>query len=390
MPDAPTLAPPAQALKDFMGALSAELPNPQIGTPANIPNKDKLVEPEPPKEPDKEPPKEPQKEPAKEPAREPVTTEDKWPRSADQWKEFKKVRDSKYAEYETRIKTLESERDDAKKTTATPATESSEYKSLQEERDALSERLKVVDVTQHPRFQAYFGDKRKAQIDVARSIVGKERADQIAKILEMPEGEYKDTQLDEFTADLTSMAAARIGGVVNSLAILENERQGEIKKSQENFRQMQETEAKRVADQGVMLNKAVDSVLLAAQNAKNGHPAFQKREGQEEWNKAVDQRVQVVRNLFSGKGSADSILRLIVAGTGSEPVLEENLALRDQLAKAQEQIKSLSAAQPNARVQNTETTTNGNEPRKVLIAPGSSPRQAMAPWVANLPRLDEQ
>lgn len=154
---------------------------------------------------------EPKAEPKPEPAaaapeakpKGPEPGEEKWPRTSADWDKFKKVRKEReeslrkeIAIREEKIKELTTKYQEVEaKASKVPSTDP-EVERLKKINDELTNRIMVLDVTQDPRFQTYFENKTQAQIQLAKNIVGAEKAEAIAKALQLPNTpEYNDLKL---------------------------------------------------------------------------------------------------------------------------------------------------------------------------------------------------
>jgi len=316
----------------------------------------------------------------KKPAEPDEPADDKWPRSAENWKAYKDKRKQKEVKLLEQIKAHEDKIAAYEKKLQehpTPAN-TAELETIRKENEELSKRLQTVEVTQHPKFVQYFEGKTKAQIDLAKSIVGPELAGKMEKLLQQPDGEWKSQQLEELWLELTPTAQSRIGGVLNALSEISRERQKEIDDSTANYKQIQEQKFAKAKEQQDQFEKLVTEVAseMTAQN-----PAFQKREGDEAWNSAVENRLKHAKNILTGSGLKPAdIVRAAYHAAALQPVLEENLSLRGEIGKLVEQVKKLTAAQPT--VQPANAPTEGQ--RRMETKPGTRPMDMSKLWAQNM------
>jgi len=248
----------------------------------------------------------------------------------------------------------------------------------------LSERLKVVDVTQHPRFQQYFGERKTAQVELAKRIVGAERAEDVVRLLEMQDSDYKDTQLNDIMQDLTPLKASQLGAVINNLSVLEGERQSEIRKGRENFEKMKASAQAEADSVKTGIQKLVDGFVGKAQDGKTGHPAFQLREGQDEWNAGVGKRVEHFKDFFGSRLKPEAVFQTVLNGAAFPAVAAQVTYLMEENAKLKKQVESMSKANP--KVDNGAPPDTTEQHSKFAIQPGSSPKEVTAGWIKNLPQ----
>jgi len=199
--------------------------------------------------------------------------EDKWPRSAQEWKKFKEAKTKVLTEREARIKSLESELTEVRSKITQPGVDPKEMESLKKERDQLSEQLKVADVVRHPRFKAYFDGKTTAQIELAKRIVGPDMANKVAEVLSLPDGTYRNNQIEEVMVGLGPIQQSRFGGILNALAELDNERQREIANAGASYDSLQQAQKAERETAQTNFQKAVTDTLQTVQDPPRAFPS---------------------------------------------------------------------------------------------------------------------
>jgi len=379
-------ASPADSVKGWMAALDpvdppAPTPEPAAPkepdgqTPPPKPSADAPVVEKPTAKPDADTAPTPPDAPAKPDA----DDETKWPRTAQQWKEFKKARAEEVQKRDEEIKALKAERDEIKKKITEAPAASPELEALKKDRDELSERLRILDVERHPKFAAYFQNKTQAQIDLAKRIVGTEYADTAAKLLTLPEGQFKDQQIEEMLVNLTPLQQSRFGSVLNALADIESERQGEIKRSRDNFEKMTAEQTAAREGQVKALEKAFNEAAVKAQES---NPVFKKRDGDHAWNTEVEKRLETARNLFFGKGmTPERVIQAALDASALPAILTGYEAMYNENERLKSQIAELSKASP--AIQSRERQGDGS-PQPVPIKQGMRPDEITKAWVRSV------
>lgn len=356
----------------------------------------------------------PKAEPKPEPKAEPVAAEEtpkpkgpepgeeKWPRTSADWDKFKKVRkereESLRKEIQTReerIKELTTKYQEVEKKANEVKSVDPEVDRLKKINDELTNRIMVLDVTQDPRFQTYFENKTQAQIQLAKNIVGAEKADAIAKALQLPNtpeyNDLKNTQIEELIADLSPLQQGRISSVLNILDEIGLERQAEIAKAGQHkgtiAEKNKETQAKAIAARDKMLSDAI----MKVQDEKEGMAIFQMRDGDEQWNGGVAERIATARKLLTGDGAKPAeIVQAAFHAAAFPAVLEAykaDMQSRDeQIEKLEAQVKAMSAAQPKKG--GSPTPAPGEEPQGVPVKIGMSPHDAAQNFVRSLGSLN--
>lgn len=376
------------AVSEWMKGLPALEPQAgSVGAIAPNPNPPPTPEPAPAPVPD---PAKPAVEPAK-----PAAVEDdesKWPRSAKDWDAFKSKRKEKEALLVKERDEIKIERDRLNEEIATLKKQgpSPELESLKKERDEYEQQLRLYSVENHPKFKAYFEGKTNAQLELAKRIVGPDNAEAAAKALALPEGEYRDARLEELMGNLTPMQSTRLGGVLNALSEIGAERQSEVAKGRENFDKMmaeQKAGADRIqAENTKAANEAVNAVIAQAQDPKSGLFLFQKKEGNEAWNKEVDARIAAFKHLSLGPATREQRV-MACRNAAAFPAIVKYAQERDaEVATLKEQVKALSAAQPGAGSGN-EPPAGDAPPAKLAVNPGTRPMDVTKAWTANVRAL---
>lgn len=404
---APPVSPknaPRSPMPDFDHEWVQSLPKLEE-TPA--PPTDKIVETppeEPPIEPAPETPKEEPKapEPVKEPAKETPpaapTDEERWPRSAKEWKAFKEARAAQIKEKEKEISTIRAQLDDYKKKAETKVEVPPEFENIKKERDELSERLRVADIVNHPKFKAYFDNKTNAQLELAKRIVGNELADKAVRLLSLPESDYRKEQLESFVAELSPFDQSRLGGVVNALNEIGLEKQAEIEKATKDYQAIKSREEseRTTAQQKAQENarKAYQNAVSKAQDAKEGLFVYQLRENDPDWNKAVQERLQGVEKLLStppDQIQPEAVATIALYATALPEVLKSHYTVLKENEQLKAQIAGLTKAAPKA-VTRTATDTRGtNAP----VTPekrgyGANPMEVTAEWMKAINQQPEE
>jgi hypothetical protein len=348
----PTKYSPRASAADFMSSL------PQLGVDTAPPPADVPPPPEPPKAaavppPATEPPKAAASAP---PPTAPVAVvEVKMPRTAKDWDAFKAAEKTRLEAKEAEISKYKNEIEALKKVPSTPppiADDDPRILTHKKEAEELSEKLRMVEITQHPKFKAFYEGKVNAQIEMAKRIVGADSSEAIAKLLKLPDNEYRQGKIDELVSTLSPIQQSRVGAVLNSLNEIEVEREGQIEQAKKDYVAYQE-KAKTNAElkQKEAMTKAetaFNSVLSTLQNPqdKDGLFIFQKQEGNEEWNKGVEERAKYAKEMLFGQQPPEALIRAALHAAALPGVVKAYKTLMSQVQGLQDQVRGMTAAQP--------------------------------------------
>jgi hypothetical protein len=331
--------------------------------------------------------------------------QEKWPRNSSDWDKYKKVhadkeaklqaeidaREAKLKDMETQLKTVQETA--AKAGEASPEV-TSKLQRLEKENEEMSKRLQVLDVTQHPKFQAYFENKVAAQKELGKRIVGAEKGPAFEKLLALPDSDYKNQQIEEFVSDLPILQQSRIGAVLNALEGINQEKTAEIAKAGEHRTQLTEEQKVKQAQNAAAKERVINEVTAQITSEKDGMAIFQKRADDVAWNQAVDERIATAKKLLSGQGLKPAdIVRAAFHATAVPAILQayqnDMKESQETITKLEEQVKALTAAQPGAGKGGTGSAANGDTTPRADLKAGMNPMEATNAWTKNLPGWGE-
>jgi len=344
---------PRSAAADFTAGL------PKLGVEAPAPAAIAPIEQDPPPAPEPKPtPPEPK------PAAAPAPVEEKIPRTQKDWESYKAKQKEREAARETEFATLQSKIKELESKPNPTAVDDSRLKALEQEREELSEKLRLVDITNHPQFKAYYEGKTNAQIELAKRIAGPERADAIAKALALPDGEFRQANIEELLREMTPLQVSRVGAVLNSLNEIESDRSAQIEKAKGDYTLHVENAKKQAESQKTeaiqKAESAFTNIVSAAQNPKDkdGSFIFQKIDGNEEWNKGVDERIAYAKSLLFGNHAPEVLIKRALDAAALPAITKAYQGSLARIAELESQVKGLSTAQPAL---NRREATEGGE-----------------------------
>lgn len=263
--------------------------------------------------------------------------------AASNWKKLKAERN----DYSQKLKAAQAELEAER---AKPRPDPKEIEAIKAERDAYSQRLQQLDVERHPKFQAYFEQKTTATLGLAKSIVGEANAKRLQDVLEMPDGQFRDSALEEISAELKPIQQNRLGAVVVEYDKIRQERSQHIAESRTNWQKLQEDQQRQAQQTQAQYLKAFEEATSRATDPKEGLPVFQKRSGNTEadlqWNRQVDESLALAKNIYQGKMDAPEIAKAAL-WSASAPLFLAQLNERNTVISGlQKRISELEAAKP--------------------------------------------
>lgn len=318
--------------------------------------------------------------------------DDKMPRSRQDWDKFKakrqeretalkkeiEARDARLKEFETKYTEVEGK---LKEKPPTDPEVEARAKALEAENKALTDKIIELDVTQHPKFKAYYDGGVEKQIGNAKKLVGAEKADQIEKILKLPDGEYKKLQMREFVSEMDDdFDKQKLGLILNKIDELHEDREAEIEKAGKHRDTIAAQRQASAGQRAKVFQTAFDTVLKQLQDPKDGMVIYQKREGDDAWNAEVTKTVDLAKRLLSSDSlKPETILKLTFDALAMPKLLttfhSKMTEWQGEKAKFEAQIKELTAAQPGGRGTGGGAKENGTVPRTKLKE-GMTPHEA--------------
>ena len=302
---------------------------------------------------------EPGKEPVK-PAAAPEPTEqddeqflakDEIPKAKKDWDARKAAEARRLARKEAVIAQLARERDEAKKSQPiTKIEDDPRWQAKEKEIADYSERLRVHDIENHPKFKAFYDNKINTQIDMAKRIVGKENEERVVAILNLADGDYRNQQIEEFSSGLSTTAAARLGAVLNSMDEIRTDRKTQIDAAKADFSKMQEQENSRKETESKtrmqQAEKLFNDSIKAFNDDKNGLDMFKPIDGNEEHNKGVNARIEYAKALLFGNHQPQELVAAALKVASFPSVVASHQNALKRIAELEGQVKSMTASQP--------------------------------------------
>jgi len=237
----------------------------------------------------------------------------------------------------------------------------SQLKTLQEERDALSERVRLLDIERHPDFIKKYEGKITGVFDSVKNLVGTD-GERLVSLLKSPDSDYRNSQIDDIVEGLSPSKKAKLGALIVKYDEINGERSSELTEAKADYdaviskyKQDNEEGTKAALESA---NKTWQKVSTDARSLE----IFEPRENDEEWNTELNGRLSLAQQIFNGENS------------------EEDLAKAALWAAAAPKYRELLYAQVevNKRLQAELTKYRGSEPSVTSKATSGGYRPANA------------
>lgn len=234
-----------------------------------------------------------------------------------------------------------------------------ELEELRQKVSELDQQLEKRALLDHPRFKAAFDNKIDALVDYAKKYAPQEKAAEIAILLRQKDSPERNSKIDEIAESIdASLNKTKFLNIINDLDKIAAEREEKVAEWKENKRLLDEQEAKDRAKQteqlGQIQRKTAEQLNAAwnetAQRLTSKEAElewYQKIEGNEKWNKEVEERLRNVRTLAEGEMPPDKLYELSALALSAPMFRRMFLEERARTMKLNGEIAALRGVQPN-------------------------------------------
>lgn len=243
--------------------------------------------------------------------------------------------------------------------------ENNEWKTKAElvskEKEDLSKRLMEASLERHPKFQAHYNGQFSAIGDTIKRIMPGEVGEKLAKAAANGtiEDMINDPTMEEAMASLPVSKSTIVGSALNKAIELHKERQAALANPATHLEDASKVETARRQE---WMNQANSTFESVKQKAMDFLPVFQRREGDNEWNTAVETDLKNANEVFTsistGQIGVDELSKVVLWGQAAPKLLETVQVQTSMIAKLNEQIQKLEGAQPGVGSKSATTTTS--------------------------------
>ena len=222
--------------------------------------------------------------------------------------------------------------------TANPNYEA-QLKTLQEERDALSERVRILDVERHPEFVKKYEGKINGVFDSVKNLVGSD-GERLVGLLKSPESDYRNSQIDDIVEGLSPSKKAKLGALIVKYDEINGEKASEISEAKSDYDAII-SKYQQDNEQGTKaaLESSTKTWAKVSENAR-ALEIFEPREGDDEWNTELNGRLSLAKQIFNGENSEEDLAKAALWAAAAPKYrellyaqVEVNKRLQAELAK---------------------------------------------------------
>ena len=242
-----------------------------------------------------------------------------------------------------------------------------QLKTLQEERDALSERVRLLDIERHPEFVKKYEGKITGVFESMKTLVGTD-GDRLVGLLKSPENDYRNSQIDDIVENLSSAKRAKLGALIVKYDEINGEKSAEMSEAKADYDSII-SKYQQDNEQGTRaaLESANKTWTKVSENAR-ALEIFEPRENDEEWNKELTGRLSLAQQIFNGENSEEDLAKAALWAAAAPKYrellysqVEVNKRLKAELAKLRGSEPGVSSRATNPGFKSANTNSAKSE-----------------------------
>jgi len=240
-----------------------------------------------------------------------------------------------------------------------------QLKTLQQERDALSERVRILDVERHPEFVKKYEGKINGVFDSVKSLVGSD-GERLVGLLKSPESDYRNSQIDDIVEGLSPSKKAKLGALIVKYDEINGEKASEISEAKADYDAII-SKYQQDNEQGAKaaLESATKTWQKVSENAR-ALEIFEPRDGDEEWNGELNERLSLAQQIFNGENSEEDLAKAALWAAAAPKYRELLYAQVEVNKRLQAELSKFRGSEPG--VSSRATGSGGSRPANTNAA----------------------
>jgi hypothetical protein len=250
------------------------------------------------------------------------------------------------------FKLIKSERDDARKKMieleaklkdAADSDTGDLLKEAQDENRTLSEQLRISSIERHPEFIKKYDTKIGQIVSNAQATVGEHNARRIQELLLMEDNDMRNEGIEQIFSELSPANTAKLGAFLAQVDNVKAERVAALVNHEDSYNALRANEDARHDAHLAKSNELFDKVLA---EATGNLEIYKPREGEDEWNGEVSERINQARQIFCGESNATQMARASLWAAAG-PMYRDLLIKQSELnRRLQSQVSGGDSANP--------------------------------------------
>lgn len=174
-------------------------------------------------------------------------------------------------------------------------------KKLESERDDFKGKYEAFIVQFTPEFTAKFDGQIANVVAGLKTVMPEGDAQKLAELLQIPDSDAKKRAISEITEAMDQFQVAEVVAANREIRRINGDRREAITKANQTLSTIAQERQKQSEESSARMTKLFDEIYASATQGDKAIPVYQKREGDEAWNKGVEERARVARAVFNGE-----------------------------------------------------------------------------------------
>lgn len=294
------------------------------------------------------------------------------------------IKSTKAAEAFKKIKAereeLAKQVDELKKGKASNPNYEAELKQLQEERQILSERLRLLDIERHPDFIKKYESKINTVTESIKGVVGTD-GDRLMSLLKSPESDYRNSQIDDLVDGLSPSKKAKLGALIVKYEEINSDRSQELNEAKSDYERIASQYKQQFEDNSKEAIEQSNNVWKAVSENARALEIFEPRENDETWNKELGDRMQLAQQIFNGENSEEDLAKAALWAAAAPKYRELLYAQVEVNKRLQAELAKYRKAEPGV-----ETKASGLSGKSPAAAANPNSSEFITNFMKNLGR----
>jgi len=234
----------------------------------------------------------------------------------------------------------------------------SKLKTLQEESDALSERVRLLDIERHPEFVKKYESKINGVFDSVKNLVGTD-GERLVGLLKSPENDYRNSQIDDIVEGLSPSKKAKLGALIVKYDEINGERTSEMSEAKSDYEAIL---SRYQQDNEEGTKAALESASKTWQKVSGDARSleiFEPRENDEEWNSELNTRLSLAQQIFNGENSEEDLAKAALWAAAAPKYRELLYSQVEVNKRLQAELAKYRGSEPGVT---SRATTGGSRP----------------------------
>lgn len=275
--------------------------------------------------------------------------------------------DNQRSEYEVKLKTAVTERDELKAKAfdleneltqlKEAASSTADYAEIKRKHDELSKTVELLNLQEHPKFKQKYGAQEQylfKQVDDL--LTGVENKDKIVAALKLSKGPEREAKLDELKQDLGITKISNLAVYEARLNELNENKNLELSNASIAKRLYQEEQEQMAIQEKTGHQKIFEKY---ANHVTENDVTYKKRDGDDAFNQNIDSRLTEARRLFH-EASPEERAQAMLAAVDRPILLSLIQKLSDELTTATGALNGKIASTPGVSASNKTEPTKPN------------------------------